>query len=331
MRLLVTRARGTLIALGAVALAAAGSAYALQKPGRTVVRAGQIRLVALNNASLAFMVSRTRSDCDHIELWDTNRKGLWRFGKSGRCTNLGSTGTGISALGVSGNRVLWVRYTGGNLRDWQLMTATTTQKTPRQVRFVEQDVDLPSPFAIGDSSRGLGIPYAAGREVVLLNAHGVAAFKYLDSSRIVRVTAGRGPGGAVVAALRENGNVVSLRANGTVAKVYAYGPSQVKALALAPGGLVVQLPASVEIHAATGLKTVNLPAGASMLDFVEGRILYGLGNEIHSFKVSSGSDTLLLKGTAGRAVFATQDTHGLGWAEGSRLMFACGSCVGYIP
>ncbi len=68
-----------------------------------------------------------------------------------------------------------------------------------------------------------------------------------------------------------------------------------------------------------------------MLDYVEGRILYGLGNAIHSVKVSNGSDTLLLKGTAGRTIFATQDTHGLGWAEGSRLMFACGGCVHYIP
>ncbi len=70
------------------------------------------------------------------------------------------------------------------------MTATTTRKTPRQVRFVEQDVDLPSPFVIGDSTRGLGIPYAAGKEVVLLNANGAAAFRYLDSSRIVRVDRG---------------------------------------------------------------------------------------------------------------------------------------------
>ncbi len=317
--------------LGAFALVTAGGAVALQKPGRTVVRAGQIRLVALNNASLAFMVSRTRVDCDHIELWDTNRKGVWRFGKRGRCRNLGSTGTGIAAVGVSGNRALWIHYTGGNLRDWRLMTATTTQKTPKQVRFVEQDVDLPSPFAIGDSTRGLGIPYAAGKEVVLLNANGSAAFRYLDSSRIVRVTAGRGPGRVVVAAVRDTGNVVALRANGTVAKVYPYAAGEVRAIALAPGGLVVQLPASVEIHAPSGIKSVLLPPGAAMLDYVEGRILYGLGNEIRSLKVSSGSDTLLLKATAGRAVFATQDTHGLGWAEGSRLMFACGGCVSYTP
>ena len=331
MRLPGKRARCVLIVLGALSLVVAGGAVALQTPGRTVVRAGQIRLVALNNASLAFMVARTSVDCDHIELWDTSRKGVWRFGKPGRCTNLGSTGTGISAVGVSGNRVLWIHYTGGNRRDWRLMTATTTQKRPRTVKFVEQDVDLPSPFTIGDSTRGLGIPYAAGREVVLLDAKGSAAFKYLDSSRIVRVTAGRGPGGAVVAALRETGNVVSLKANGTVAKVYSYAAGEVRALALAPGGLVVQLPSSVRIHAPTGIEAVTLPAGSAMLDYVEGRILYGLGNEIHSLEVSTGSDTLLLKSSAGRPVFATQDTHGLGWAEGSRLMFACGACVSYTP
>ena len=59
---------------------------------------------------------------------------------------------GSARIGVSGNRVLWVRYNGGNERDWQLMTATTTQRTPRQLRFVPQDVELPSPFAIGDST-----------------------------------------------------------------------------------------------------------------------------------------------------------------------------------
>ena len=132
----------------AVALVASGSAFALQKPGRTIVRDGQVRLVALNQASFAFMVARTTKDCDHVELWNTATKGSWRFGETGPCVDLGSTGTGISAVGVSGNRALWIRYTGGNTRDWQLMTATTTQKTPKQLRFIEQDVELPSPLPL---------------------------------------------------------------------------------------------------------------------------------------------------------------------------------------
>lgn len=323
--------RSVLIVALALALITASSALALQSPGRTIVRNGPVRLVALNQASFAFMVARTKADCDHVELWNTDTKGIWRFGKPGPCTNLGSTGTGISAVGVSGNRALWIRYTGGNFRDWQLMTATTTQRTPRQLRFVGQDVDLPPPFAIGDSTGGLGIPYAAGKEVVLLGANGVAVFKVTDSARIIRVTAGRGPGGAVVAALRETGEVVLFRANGTVAKIYPYAAGAVKAMALAPGGLVVQLPGAIQIRTPSGLKVVNLPAGASMTDFAEGRILYSLGSEIHSLKVSNGSDTLLLRSAAGIAVFATQDTHGLGWASGPKVNFACGGCMKYAP
>jgi hypothetical protein len=121
-----------------VALVAAGGAVALKTPGRTARRAGRVRLVALNHEWFAFEVDRSKNDCDHVELWNTDTKGLWRLGKPRPCTNLGSTGAGISALGVSGNRALWVRYNGGNTRDWQLMTATT-QKTPKQLRLVSQD------------------------------------------------------------------------------------------------------------------------------------------------------------------------------------------------
>lgn len=314
----------------ALALVATGSALASQKPGRTIVRKGQVRLVALNQASLAFVVARTKTDCDHVELWNTDTKGSRRFGKPGPCTNLGSTGAGIGSVGVSGNRALWVRYNGGNFRDWQLMTATTTQRSPKQLRFVEQDVDLPTPFAIGDSTGGMGIPYAAGKEVVLLGANGVAVFKYTDPSRIVAVTAGKGPSGAVVAALRDTGDVVLLRANGTVAYTLPYKPGAVRAMALAPAGLITQLPGAVEIHTPTTAKVVNLPSGAVMIDYAGGRILYNSNTEVHAFKVASSKDTLLLKSAAGApAIFATQDTHGLGWAQGPKVNFACGGCVSY--
>jgi hypothetical protein len=314
----------------ALALVAAGSAFALQKPGRTIIRSGQVRVVTLNQASFAFMVARTKKDCDHIELWNTDTKGTWRFGKPGPCTNLGSTGAGISSVGVSGNRALWVRYNGGNLRDWQLMTATTTQKTPKQLRFVEQDVDLPAPFVIGDATGGVGIPYAAGNEVVLLGANGVAVFKHTEPARIVAIASGKGPAGAVVAVLRETGEVVMLKADGSLAWTVQYQPGAVKAIALAPAGLIAQLPGEVQIRKPTGSAAVNLPAGAAMTDFAEGRILYTLNTEVHAFKISNGKDTLLLKSGGGApAIFATLDTRGLGWAQGTSVNFACGGCVSY--
>ena len=312
----------------AVALVASGSAFALQKPGRTIVRDGQVRLVALNQASFAFMVARTTKDCDHVELWNTAMKGSWRFGKTGPCVDLGSTGTGISAVGVSGNRALWIRYTGGNTRDWQLMTATTTQKAPKQLRLVNQDVDLPTPFVIGDAAGGHGIPYAAGREVVLLGANGAAIFKHSEPARIVEVASGNGPAGAVVAALRETGQVVMLKPDGSLAWTVGYQPGSVKAIELAPAGLIVQLAEEVQIRTPTGSSAVKLPAGAVMTDFSEGRILYTVSNEIHAFKISNSKDTLLLKSRSGApAIVATADTHGLGWAQGTTVNFTCGGCL----
>ena len=51
---------------------------------------------------------------------------------------------------------------------------------------------------------------------------------------------------------------------------------------------------------------------------------------MHSLKVSNGKDTLLLKApTGGPPVVATLDTHGLGWARGTSVNFACAGCVGY--
>jgi hypothetical protein len=322
------------LALGCgLALVAVGGAAALQAPGRTLVRDGPVGLVALDQASLAFAVGRSQGDCDHVELWSTSTRGTWRFGRPGPCTNLGSTGAGITAVGVSGNRVLWVRFNGGNERDWELMTATTTRRIPRRLRFVPQDVELPSPFAIGDSTGGLGIPYAAGRQVVLLGTNGAPVFRHDDAARIVAVAAGRGPAGAVVAALRETGDVVLLRRDGSIAWTAAYAAGAVEAIALAPAGLVVQLAGAIEIRRPTGAPvTVPFPAAGAMTDYAEGRVLYRLGNDVRSLKVATGTSTLLFRGAAGRPLLvATQDTHGLGWARGRSVGFACASCIRYAP
>ncbi|MGZ8688731.1 MAG: hypothetical protein ACXWZP_09920, partial [Gaiellaceae bacterium] len=295
----------------------------------TMMRQGPVRLVALNHASLAFTVARTKTDCDHVELWNTDTRGTWRFGKPGACTNLGSTGAGITSLAVSANRVVWIRFNGGNLRDWQLMSATTTRRTPRQLRFVEQDVDLPSPFTLGDATGGGGIPYAAGNEVVLLGANGAAVFEHVAPARVLAVTGGRGPAGAVVAALLATGDVELLRSDGSVARVVAFDAGAVQRIALAPAGLVAQLPGGVEIHRGTRTTVVPLPAGAVMNDYAEGRILYTKNGGVHAYRTTGGQDTLLLDSRGGAAAVATYDTHGLGWARGRAVSFACAACVAY--
>ena len=225
--------------------------------------------------------------------------------------------------------MLWVRYNGGNERDWQLMTATTTQKTPKQLRFVPQDVELPSPFAIGDSTGGLGIPYADRTEVVLLGATGRATFEHVDPSRITAVTAGFGPGNASVAALRETGEIVLLKLDGSVAWTAPYPAGAVKAIALAPAGLVVQVGASVERRTPAGVKWKGtLPTGATMIDYASSHVVYRLGDQIRSLATGSGRDSLLLTGAAAKnPTVATVDTYGFAWARGGMAHFKCGACL----
>jgi hypothetical protein len=98
-------------------------------------------------------------------------------------------------------------------------------------------------------------------------------------------------------------------------------------MALAPVGLVVQVAGSVEIHNGAGTKVIKLPVGAGMTDYASGRILYATSSSVHAYKISGGQDTLLFKGAGKAAVLATYDTHGLGWARGTTVSFACAGCV----
>ena len=74
-----------------------------------------------------------------------------------------------------------------------------------------------------------------------------------------------------------------------------------KAIALAPTGLVVQLAGSVERRTPTGVTwTGKLPARATMIDYASGHVLYTVGNQIRSLGTGTGRDALLLTGAASK-------------------------------
>lgn len=66
-----------------------------------------------------------------------------------------------------------------------------------------------------------------------------------------------------------------------------------------------------------------------MSDYAGGRILYTKNGSVHAHRTSGGQDTLLLDSRGGAPVVATYDTHGLGWARGRAVSFACAGCVAY--
>jgi len=312
-------------------IAMVGSAGALTTPGRSQVRQGPITALALDRSSIAFVVGRTAADCEHVELWNPASKGTWRFGEPGPCTNVGSTGMGITTVSVSANRVAWIAYNGGNFRDWLLMTATTTLKTPRQLRWVPRDVEAPGPppIVLGPGSAA-GIPYAVGSSLVLLRPNGARAFSWPAPARILSVAAGDGPAGATVVALLATGEVDVLAADGSVLDTYGYPAGAVSVIALAPVGALLQVGSSVEIRRGPrALRKVALPASAGLLDFGERRILYSLGGSVHALHVGTGVDSLLVRGSTARPVLAALDPYGLAWATGGRVNWDCAVCIDF--
>jgi hypothetical protein len=310
-------------------VAIAGSASALTTPGRTQIRQGPITALALDHSSIAFVVGRTKTDCEHVELWNPDLRGTWRFSRPGPCTNVGSTGMGITSVSVAGNRVAWIAYNGGNFRDWLLMTATTTQKAPRQLRFVTRDVDAPGapPIVLGPGST-VGIPYAVGSNLVLLKPSGARAFSWNAPARIEALTAGTGPTGAAVVALLATGEVDVLAADGSTLETYSYPAGAVTSVALGPAGALLQVGSAVEIRRGPSTtRSVAVPASAQMLDFAERRILYSVSGSVHALQIGTGVDSLLVRGSEERPVLAALDPHGFAWARGSRVNWDCAVCI----
>jgi hypothetical protein len=77
--------------------------------------------------------------------------------------------SGRAAVSIAGSRVLWLHYTGGNIREWSLFTATASAPSPLRLRSVARDVDAAAPIVLGegDSRAGALLPYAVDRRVVV--------------------------------------------------------------------------------------------------------------------------------------------------------------------
>ncbi len=332
------------IALVAAVLAAliafcalAGNAGALTKPGRTRTETAPIAALAVTGYSVSYAVAdnATRSDCAHVYYWHTagGATGKWRYGKptDEPCVERPSTGDGISAVAMSATRTLWVQYAGGNDRDWELFTATRTKPQPRQLAFVEQDVELASPIVLGEGTAD-AVPYAIGSKVTYLGDNGAAVFKWTAPSPVTALAAGRGPGGAVVAAILTSGTLDLLNSSGVVLKSYAYQPGELGAVFLGPAGTVTQDGSSVLILKGAQVKTVPVPAHASMIGYGEGRIYYSLTGSIHALQVASSLDSLLVAGTKKNPAIASYATAGgFAWAIGDTINWDCASCVDYGP
>jgi hypothetical protein len=302
----------------AAVLVAAGTAPAAVAE-RSVVAPGAVVGLARSGSSVAFVSGSYAGHCgDRVWLWNLDSRGVTPLGRHPDvvCAQRPVGGSGISAVAVAGNRVLWLFHAGGNLTDWLVYTATTSRPLERRLEFEEVDVDAPPPIVLGDGSSRV-LPYAVDerRLVKALAANGRLLYSWRAPAQVNALSAY----GNEVGVFMSGGKAVVRSPTGGVAWSSTF-PRGAVAFRLAGVGLVVQLRSSV-VQVRNGprlVRTLRLPAGAQMLDYAEGILLYSLGTQIRGVRAATGKDALVREANA-TPVLAQLEPNGLSYAVGKRV------------
>jgi hypothetical protein len=271
----------------ALALALVPSAWAATV--RTVTAPAPVTALAFDGERIAYATGFSAGDCNRVYVWNLGTRGVSKLGRQTSCEQT-STGNAVESVAIAGTRVLWVHYAGGNLRDWSLWTATTTQPAPRRLRFVTRDVDAPAPIVVGEgdgSAPGDMLPYAVEREVIALRVNGSRRFAWTAPDRVTALAAG---GGRLVVA-SEGGVVNVLDAAGAVDRTERY-VGEVSAVALAGSGLVAQIGRRLVFRAGAE-RSWLLPAGARLDDATATAAFYISGGRARRILLANGAQRLL--------------------------------------
>jgi hypothetical protein len=311
-----------------LALVLTGSAAALLTPGRTLMAPAPVGTVAVTNRVVAYAVGRTKANCGSVVLWDTPRRGHWTFGTRTivGCEEGPSGGFGIPTVAVTGQRVLWLTGIGGNITDWELWTATPTQRVARRLALASSDTDGPAAIVLGRGTRE-GVPYAVEHQLTFVAPSGTRLFRTSVESPVRLLAAGSGPGQARVIASLADGRLVVLSRTGVVLRSQSYEPDEVVAIALAATGPVVQTGRDVSVCCSpTGPFVTMLPPGARMLDYRQRTIVYRKGTQVRARRVPSETDTLLrtISVKPWQAMPFATDPGGSTWADGPRVSYRSG-------
>jgi hypothetical protein len=314
------------VAIGLLFLAFSGVAFAALAPGRTVTEPSRVTALGVANRSIVYAVDATpdRRRCAYVRLWNTATRGLWTLGEQTTriCKEGPSTGSGISSVATSGRRVFWVTYVGGNIREYELWTATPRRASPRRLAEASSDVDSSErPLVLG-AGTGEGVPYAVGATITYLADDGRRLFRVSVGSPVRALAAGIGPGAQRVVASLADGRVVVLSKTGSVIRTSDYEPEAVSAVLLALPGAIVQTGVDVRV----GTTTVSLPAGATLLDYRQGRLVYAKGSQVRSRRAATSADTLLqtIPVPPGRQPLFSTDAWGSAWANGTAVSWGGG-------
>ena len=236
----------------------------------TITAPAPVQALAFDAPTVAYASGRSGRDCDRVVLWSRTSGRTIRLGRTTSCERT-STGTGVASVSIAGNRALWLHFTGGNIREWTLFTATTTARRPLPLLRVALDVDAAQPILLGEGDLtrfGGFLPYAVGREVVVLRPNGSRAFTRIGDARVTAIAANAGG----VAIATEDRRVVVFE--NEVLEHEIELPAIASAIFVTGNGIAAQLPGEVVLVSGSVTYRRPLPAGARVRDAEGTRAVY---------------------------------------------------------
>jgi hypothetical protein len=271
---------------------------------------GRVLGLARSQYSVAWLSAPAKGHCGPTaHLWIVFSGATYNLMKNPDALCQGGR-SGVTDLAVAGNRVVWLAYSGGNTRKWQLFTATpsSAEHTIELATSNAESNETPIVLGVGSSSV---IPYSTGSTVKVLKANGATAFTWQAPGPVTNTTAYQGQ----VAVFVKGGKCYVLSPTGAVIATYTFRVGAVQEFALAGVGLVVELPkGKVEIHNGSSVRTVRLAVGAKMLDYQDGFVLYRVGNQIRALRIATGKEAFIRYGT-----FAALESNGMTYASGRKV------------
>jgi hypothetical protein len=275
-------------------------------------RGGAVDVAA---GSFAAGIGWTHSACEGAVLWLTGIRQRWLFRVPGPCPAT-STGRGVVAVSVSHERVVFLSYVGGNTRDWRLWTATRTARRPRLLRTASADADMPSPILLGNGGEE-GIPYAVGRDVVVLAPDGRRTLSWRAPADIV----GLDEHSSTLAATLGDGTVATLPLSPGNATPTVYDQPGARAAVPIAGGVVIDAADGIHLRKGPRFLRFDVPAGARLVGYSDGWLVYASGREIHLYSYRQRQD-VLARTVRSAPVVADADRGGMGWTNGGTLCWS---------
>ncbi len=268
-----------------LAASAAGAASTVAIPAR-----GTVTALAADGTDVSFATMPSTTDCDRVFVWQTTVRKPLQLGKKQRCK---TKTLGITALGVTKGRALWVTGTGSSLALLRLWTATTTRTTPKALGTATRDVQAnePLPIVVGTAGDGL-LPYAMGSTVTVLRSNG-STFTWEAPARVVALAAR----GGRVAVATEGSRVTVLDGRGNVVSVDLFS-SDVSAVAMTAKGMLVQRGSTLELRREPGAHEYTMTATGQLDDADSKYAAWSDGKLVHVIRLPDGASVGTYPGTS---------------------------------